>query len=151
MPIPLQVGRFHKHDLRTQFSALPFRVVQDKPQVLLITSRRSRRWIVPKGWPMPGKSPAECAAIEAYQEAGVKGKVYDLCLGVFSYTKEFDKGDDLPCAAMVYPIKVKRLMVDYPEKNERKRKWFSLKKAARRVAEPELAAILTNFDPKILR
>ena len=101
---------------------------------------------------MPGKSPAQCAATEAYEEAGADGKIHDHCLGLFSYTKEMPKGqDNLPCVALVYPLKVKKLLSAYPEKSDRKRKWFTLKKASERVSEPELSVILRAFDPRKLR
>ncbi|MEO1734474.1 MAG: NUDIX hydrolase, partial [Pseudomonadota bacterium] len=67
-----------------------------------------------------------------------------------SYLKEMDEGEDLPCVVMVYPVRVKSLARSYPERNERKRKWFTAKKAATRVLEPELARILRDFDPKLL-
>ncbi|MCF6445055.1 NUDIX hydrolase [Nereida sp. MMG025] len=148
--LPLKVPVKHKTDVRTQFAALPFRVSHDKLQVLLITSRRTKRWIVPKGWPMEGVSPMDAAATEAFEEAGVEGKAYPQCVGLFSYQKDRGDLEDLPCVAMVYPIKVTRLLSDYPEKNERRRKWFSIKKAVTKVHEPELRAILKAFDPKNL-
>jgi len=100
---------------------------------------------------MPKTSPTKCAATEAYEEAGAEGKVHDICLGLFSYSKDLGDDLELPCVAMVYPMKVKRLLADYPEKSERKRKWFSLKKAAKRVSDPELPALIAAFDPRILR
>lgn len=146
--VPIMLSTRHKTDLRTQFAALCYRIVEDKPQVLMISSRRTGRWIIPKGWPIDGKTPIETALTEAWEEAGVKGRVTGDCLGLFSYQKSVDPGDDLPCVAMVYPVKVKSLDDDYPENKQRKRKWMSAKKAANQVAEPELAHILRNFDPK---
>jgi len=113
--------------------------------VLLITSRGSGRWILPKGWPLDGKTPAKSAAREAWEEAGVTGKVYDQCLGLYSYSKSVD-GTGLPIVAMIYPIRVKSLADDYPEAGQRVRKWFSRKKAAKQVAQPELARIIKDFD-----
>jgi len=71
--LPLSLHGAAKGEVRTQFAALPFRVKEDKVQVLLITSRGTGRWIVPKGWPMEGKTPAESALQEAWEEAGVQG------------------------------------------------------------------------------
>lgn len=148
---PIALLNAGKRDVRTQFAALCFRVLRGKPEILLITSRRTGRWIIPKGWPMDGKTPTECAAIEAWEEAGVIGKAYPRCLGLFSYTKEMDEGEvDLPCAAMVYPVRVKSLARDYPEAGLRKRRWARPKRAAERVGEPELAQLLRNFDPASL-
>lgn len=148
--LPLKVPMRRKTDVRTQFAALPFRVVNGNVQVLLITSRRTKRWIIPKGWPMAGVSPMQAAATEAYEEGGVEGKPYPVCVGLFSYQKDLGDKGDLPCVAMVYPVKVKRLLSDFPEKKERRRKWFDIAKAAKKVDEPELRAILKSFDPKTL-
>ncbi len=100
---------------------------------------------------MDGKTPADAAAIEAYEEAGAKGRVYDICLGVYSYAKTLEYGDNLPILAMVYPMKVKQMLKDFPEAGQRQRKWFGLKKAASRISEPELRQIILAFDPKSLR
>jgi len=149
--LPISIRADHKSDVRTQFAALCYRVSQGKVDVLLITSRRSGRWIVPKGWPMDGMTPAQSALQEAWEEAGVVGKAQDRCLGLYSYNKYVTPKSGVPCVAMVYPVLVKSLKSDFPEAGQRQRKWFSLKKAAARIGEPELARILRDFDPKMLR
>lgn len=149
LPISLQSGG--KRDLRSQFAALCYMIKDGKLRILLTTSRRTKRWIVPKGWPMDAKTPGECAAQEAWEEAGVVGKVTEMCLGLYTYRKEIKGEEDLPCVAMVYPIEVKKLKKDFPEASERKRKWVSRKKAAQMVMEPELARIIRDFDPRMLR
>jgi 8-oxo-dGTP pyrophosphatase MutT (NUDIX family) len=148
MPIALRPRI--KSDMRTQFAALCYRMTNDKPEILLVTSRGSGRWILPKGWPIPGKTPGECALIEAWEEAGVRGKAHEQCLGLFSYNKSTDPSNSLPCLGLVFPVKVRSLANDYPEADQRKRKWMRPKKAAARVDEPELAAILRHFDPRLL-
>lgn len=148
--LPITVRASHKSDVRSQFSALCYRIVRDKPQILLVTSRKTGRWIVPKGWPMDGLTPAQCAAQEAWEEGGVIGKAQDRCLGLYSYNKVLEPYGGLPCVAMIYPVRVKSLAQDFPEKKQRRRKWFSPKKAASRVSEPELARILRDFDPRSL-
>ena len=148
--LPIRIKAANKSDVRSQFAALCFRVVDGKVRILLVTSRGSGRWIVPKGWPMDKVTPAASAAREAWEEAGVIGRTYDRCLGLFSYNKLDVFGADLPCVAMVYPVRVRTLAEDYPEARQRRRKWFSRKKAASRVAEPELARILRTFDPRSL-
>ncbi len=147
---PMRLPDDGKRGVRTQFGALCWRKVGDKIQVLLITSRRRKRWIVPKGWPVDGATPAQAAETEAFEEAGVKGKVTPSCLGIFSYNKDLGDGDQLPCVVALFPIKVKKMLDSWPEKKERRRKWMSLKKAAKRVDDPELSAILAGFDPKAL-
>lgn len=96
---------------------------------------------------MDAKTPAESAACEAWEEAGVKGRTDPRCLGVFSYSKETQDKGDLPCIAMVFGIEVKSLAKFFPEKNERERMWVSRKKAAKLVDEPELARIILDFEP----
>lgn len=145
---PVRLTSGCKRDVRTQFGALCYRVRRDKVQVLLITSRTNRRWILPKGWPIDGASPAEAAAQEAWEEAGVEGRVMGNCLGVYSYNRADD--DDLPCVVAIFPIKVKRLRSDYPEAAERDRKWVTPKKASVMLAEPELRQMVRDFDPTSL-
>lgn len=145
---PQRLDVSHKHDVRTQFGALCYRVRDGRVQVLLVTSRGTGRWIIPKGWPMDGETPAGAAATEAFEEAGVEGKVSNICLGIYSYTKNIPKGDNLPIVVAVFPFKVKRVLKNFPEAGERKRKWFSLKKAAAVISEPELVPLIRNFDVK---
>lgn len=147
----LRMAGAQKNSIRTQFGALCYRVRDDKTQILLITSRRSGRWIIPKGWPMDRQTPAQAALTEAQEEAGVHGKAYNICLGLFTYVKLIDgANEDLPCAVSVFPVRTKKLLGSYPEAKERRRKWFSQRKAAKRVREPELRKIIENFDPKLL-
>ncbi|NNF70832.1 MAG: NUDIX hydrolase, partial [Rhodobacteraceae bacterium] len=118
--------------------------------VALVTSRRTRRWVLPKGWPMDGATPSEAAAREAYEEAGLEGRTVDVCLGIYSYTKALEDEGDVPCVVAIFPLKVKRVLRDWPEAKQRKRKWFSTKKAATLVDMPELKRILREFDPFLL-
>lgn len=145
--LPITIQASHKSDVRSQFSALCYRLRRGRVEVLLITSRGSGRWIVPKGWPIDGLTPAASAAQEAWEEAGVEGKEYDRCLGLYAYSKSVD-GNGLPIVAMIYPVKVNSLASDFPEEGQRVRKWFSQKKAASLVPWPELARIIKDFDPR---
>lgn len=149
--VPIRLRSRHKTDLRAQFAALCYRIRKDKPEILMITSRDTGRWIIPKGWPEDGKTPAQCALMEAWEEAGVKGRVSGPCLGLFSYDKQIPDEDPMPCAAMVYPVRVRALADAFPEMGQRKRKWMRPKKAAIRVDMPELAEMLRGFDPRLLR
>lgn len=144
---------FRKHDddaIREQYAALCYRVVNGKIRILLITSRGTKRWIVPKGWPMAKKAPHEAALTEAAEEAGVIGRVRKEPIGHYTYYKLMDDGTEVPCVGTVFPVHVRLLRAEYPEANERDRKWFSRKKAARKVDEPELAALIRGFDPAAL-
>lgn len=137
-------------ELWQQIGALCWRRRNKGIQVLLVTSRRSHRWIIPKGWPMVGKTLHQAAAIEAYEEAGVEGKVADRAVGLFGYAKVIGEGSrDLPCAVSVFPLKVKKTHSDFPERRQRRRKWVSQKKALKLVKETELRNIIREFEPDI--
>ena len=148
---PIRLAGSGKRDVRTQFGALPWRLADHKLEILLVTSRDTGRWIIPKGWPMDGATPAEAAATEAFEEAGVEGKLSHQVIGFYGYLKQMDDADDFPIVVAVFPIRVKRLLSDWPEKSDRKRRWFSAKKAAIMVAEPELRQIIRHFNPRALR
>lgn len=132
---------------RTQYGALCWRRLRGTLQVLLVTSRDTGRWVVPKGWPMPDRTPEGAAAREAWEEAGVEGQVSDQCIGLFSYDKIISQTVSVPCVVAVYPLRVTGLKDRFPERKIRRRKWFTLDKAARKVLEPELSAILATFLP----
>lgn len=146
---PLRMGNASKNDARSQFAALCYRIRQERPEILLITSRGTGRWIMPRGWPMDGKTPAEAAAQEAWEEAGVRGKVKNLCIGLYAFNKELDSGERMPCIVAVFPLKVKTLADEYPEAGQRRRRWFRPKDAAARVNEPELKQLLRHFEPAV--
>ena len=133
--------------MRSQYAALCWRLEKGKVRVLVITSRGTGRWIIPKGWPMADRGPHEAAAQEAWEEAGVLGKASDRCLGLYTYDKVEAK-ERVPCAVMVFGLKVKTLAQKFPEAGQRRRRWVSRKKAAKLVAEPELARLLRGFDPR---
>lgn len=118
---------------------------------MLITSRDSGRWVIPKGWPIKGLTPDQAAAREAWEEAGVQGAPLPHCIGLFSYEKIGNRAlavpDSRSCLVAVYPLEVAHLHDDFPEKTQRRRKWFAPAKAARKVAEAELQALLAAFAP----
>lgn len=96
---------------------------------------------------MPQQTPAEAAATEAFEEAGLSGEASDQCLGAFSYVKPLGAGE-APIITMVYPVRVRNTHSKWPEKSERRRKWFSTKKAAKKLSEPELKHIVASFQPQ---
>lgn len=134
-----------------QYAALCWRNGKQGPEVLLISSRETGRWVIPKGWPMQGQTAAEAAAIEAWEEAGVKGEIAPDKLGHFSYDKVLKRDTDAerlqPCLVDVFPLLVKKLAPEFPEHRQRRRKWFAPDVAARKVCEAELKAILAGFAP----
>lgn len=129
-------------EARPQVAALPIRWKDGKLRVLLITSRTTRRWIIPKGWPMTDLSFPEAAAIEAQEEAGVVGQVLTTPLGHYHYRKVLSETACCLCKVTVYPLIVDRLEECWKEQDERTRRWVSAKEAVAHVQEPELAAIL---------
>ena len=115
---------------------------EDDIEILLITSRDSGRWVIPKGWGMPRKRPHEVAAREAWEEAGVTGKVKKKPLGYYTYVKKVRVGEHVPLLVQVYLLRVNKVADDYPESGQRKLRWFSPEEAAAKVDEPELATLL---------
>lgn len=113
--------------------------------VLLITSRGTGRWIIPKGWPMPGRSLADAALQEAWEEAGVLGDPVQQELGRFDYDKAQAAGFAVPVEVRVFPVWVRSLADDFPEAAERERRWFHPAEAALLVAEPRLRKLLRDL------
>lgn len=130
-----------------QSGALCYRMKHGRPEVLLITTRRSGHWIVPKGWLIDGLSPAQTAVQEAWEEAGAVGQCGLGALGQYAYLKQRTNQGAALCLVDVFPLYVQSLGINFPEQGERKRKWFSPKKAAQKVRSPELAEILRGFRP----
>jgi 8-oxo-dGTP pyrophosphatase MutT (NUDIX family) len=128
---------------RVQYAALPYRRKGKAPtEVLLVTSRETGRWIIPKGWPAKGKPPHKSAAREAREEAGVVGSVKRRSLGVFSYQKRLKSGKVVACEVQVFALKVKRQEARWLEKGERKLKWLPRTKAAKKVGDDVLGTII---------
>lgn len=149
--LPITTNAANKRDVRSQFAALCYRInKKGNPKILLVTSRGTGRWVLPKGWPMDGHTPAASAAQEAWEEAGVRGDPGNQCLGLYSYQKWLDRAVPLPIIVMVYPLAVTQLVDEFPEQDQRLRQWFSPAKAADNVQEPELARILQEFHPDLL-
>lgn len=125
-----------------QYAALCWRMRRNVPEVLLITSRDTGRWIIPKGWLCAGTDGPGSAMQEAWEEAGVTGRLGPAPIGLFGYNKVLSPNVHLPCAVTVYPLRVSALARHFPERKLRRRKWFTAEKAARKVAEPGLRALL---------
>ena len=121
----------HKFDRELQFGALPWRISEDGTrQVMLLTTRETQRWVIPKGWPMKGRKPAEAASQEAYEEAGLVGHIVNKRpLGNFHYQKRLAKRA-IFCEVRVFLFRVERQLDDWPEKSERETKWFDATEAA---------------------
>ena len=136
---------------REQIAALPYRIEKNrvnrnKTVILLVTSRGTGRWVLPKGWIEPSDpDPAEAAAREALEEAGVIGDVHKAGIGFYSYSKLLDGGPSIMCRVRVYPLFVKSQLKTFKEAGQRILEWFSVEDAADAVKEPELADLILKF------
>lgn len=131
---------------KLQVAALPYRRRQDGSlEVLLVTTRGTGQWMVPKGWPIPGKTHSEAAVQEAYEEAGVRGTVDPLELGRFQHQKTRPPEPPLDCTIAVFPMAVEQELTTWPEREQRTRRWFSIGDAARAVESPDLAGLIAKI------
>ena len=145
-PKPLEKGTY----CPVQYGAVCWRMHRNKVEVLLITSRDTGRWVIPKGWPMPDRTACDAAATEAWEEAGVRGEVSNDSLGLFSYDKVTGPKKCFACRVEVFALRVAALHTDFPERKQRRRKWFAVEKAARKVNEPELRKLLKDLPKQLL-
>jgi 8-oxo-dGTP pyrophosphatase MutT (NUDIX family) len=131
-----------------QVAALCWRKIKGRKEVLLITSRDTGRWVVPKGWPMKGLSDVQAAMREAWEEAGVRAEPDKARrAGQFFYDKALADGSVIPVVAHLYKVRLRKddLADRYPEAGQRRRAWVPAKKAAKLVQEPDLKAILRHL------
>jgi 8-oxo-dGTP pyrophosphatase MutT (NUDIX family) len=150
--IATDVRLMFRRPVRMQCAALcyRFRKKSATPEILLITSRDTGRWVIPKGWPMEGKMCHEAAAREAYEEAGVKGEAGAERIGFYMYDKGMDHGLKVQCMVQVYPLVVLEMLKTFPEKGSRKMEWVTFTEAAGRVAEPMLKDLILSFEQRLL-
>ena len=115
-----------------------------------MTTRQTRRWIIPKGWPIKGLRPAKSAAREAFEEAGVRGKISAKSLGLFTYEKSLDEaGVQATCEVRVFPLLVKRQSEVWPEFEQRTVQWVEPSKAASLIREPDLKKFVATFVKRV--
>lgn len=133
-------------DRRRQSAALPVMGQGAGMKVVLITSRETRRWVIPKGWIEPGEAPHRSAAREAFEEAGLAGDAQPIPLGSYTYDKRLARGGVLHCEVMVFRFQVARLLRDWPERTERQRRLMTPAAAAALVMEPDLARLLRSLS-----
>jgi 8-oxo-dGTP pyrophosphatase MutT (NUDIX family) len=136
----------HKARRALQYAALPWRISEGGlREVMLLTTRETHRWVIPKGWPTKGRKPAEIAGQEAYEEAGLIGQIVGKRpLGNFHYEKRLAQKAIL-CEVRVFLFRVERQLDDWPEKGSRECRWFDANEAAALVEEGGLAEILDRF------
>lgn len=134
---------------RMQVAALPWRRNGDTVEIMLVTSRDTGRWVLPKGWPEADEEFCHAAAREASEEAGLTGSISRTEAGRYFYLKAANDGQDIPCEVVVYPLEVGAMAGKWKEKRQRKRQWVSADEAAGMVREPDLSALISAFgaDP----
>lgn len=135
-----------KGEIAHQFAALPFKEDRGEILVMLVTSRDTGRWVLPKGWAEKGLSGAQLATKEAYEEAGVLGQPSRTSIGAYRYIKRMPKGRVVECVVKVFPLRVTAVMTAWPEADQRRRDWFTPSQAALLVNESELAALLVGLS-----
>jgi 8-oxo-dGTP pyrophosphatase MutT (NUDIX family) len=129
-----------------QAGVIAYRILDGKVQVLLMTSRDTGRWIIPKGSIDAGATPAKAAEREAYEEAGVKGTITNLLpLGIYTYSKKLESGEARAATVEVYLLRVEERLKKWPEKGERKLSWVSTKEAVRLIEEPGVVSLLLRL------
>ena len=128
-----------------QYAALPYRIDARQLWIMLITSRDTKRWVIPKGWPMNGLKPQDAAAIEAAEEAGIIGEVEDAPLGSYRYDKRLKSDATTSVQVTVFPFRVQAQADDWKERGQRVFEWFRYQDAAALVAEPTLRHIIRDF------
>ena len=128
---------FRRHEF-LQVAALCLREGQKGREVLMVTSRGTGRWVLPKGWPMKGRTLAGAALQEAWEEAGVIGSVQETSVGWYGYDKLRKGGLPLACRVEMFHVTVVDLARDWPEARKRRRRWMPVAEAAGKVAEPML-------------
>lgn len=134
-----------------QYGALPYRFTPHAAlEILLVTTRQTRRWIIPKGWPIKGLRPAKSAAREAFEEAGVRGKISAKSLGLFTYEKSLDEaGVQATCEVRVFPLLVRRQSEVWPEFEQRTVQWVEPSKAVSLIREPDLKKLVATFVKRV--
>ncbi|WP_419759538.1 NUDIX hydrolase [Acidisoma sp.] len=129
-----------------QLAALPVATIDGRTQVLLITSRETRRWIIPKGHPEKNREASALASQEAFEEAGVSGNIQPEPIGCYPSSKRLPSGKCLPCKVTVFRLDVTRHLEDWKEKGERERRWLPLAEAAALAEDGGLGEFLAQLD-----
>ena len=129
-----------------QYAALPYRRLADGIlEVMLVTSRGTGRWVIPKGWPAPGRLPQDSAALEAMEEGGLLGRIGDRSIGFYHYEKTFGDGSAVLCKVQIFALEFEEQLSSWPEQYQRSTQWFALEEAADAVQERELSAIIRSL------
>lgn len=129
---------------KRQCAALPFKEEAGETWIMLITSRDTGRWILPKGWAEKRMTGAEQASKEAYEEAGIVGQISPQSICRYRYTKRLTH-TIVDCSVKVFPLQVTQLLDDWPEAHQRRREWFTIGQAAMHIDDSELVTMLLSI------
>jgi 8-oxo-dGTP pyrophosphatase MutT (NUDIX family) len=132
-----------------QYAALPYRIGPDGLEILLITSRGSGRWIIPKGWPIAGLTASQSAAREAFEEAGVNGNVSADSIGTYGYDKRLADDANQYCDVEVFALEVVEQRDTWPEQHERRREWLGVDEAIERVSEADVRPLIQKLRERL--
>lgn len=147
-PAPSRRKTLARSKPRAQYGALPYRL-SPQLEILLVTSRETGRWVIPKGWPIRLKSRRKVAALEALEEAGVEGRVAKEPLGEFDYLKVLRSGENQACRVTVFAMEVAAQREAWREQAQRNAQWFGWEEAAAAVQEPGLSQIISDFARRL--
>jgi 8-oxo-dGTP pyrophosphatase MutT (NUDIX family) len=128
-----------------QAGAIPYQHQPEGFRVLLITSRETGRWVIPKGNVEPGHTPRKAAEREAYEEAGLKGATQKTPLGIYTYSKRLRTGPPRPTTVKVFALHVLKQLRKFPERGQRHMEWMPAETAANLVDEPGLKLLLLRL------
>jgi 8-oxo-dGTP pyrophosphatase MutT (NUDIX family) len=129
---------------------LPYRITKTGSlELLLVTTRQTKHWIIPKGWPVKGLKPAKSAAREAYEEAGIRGAISSKPIGAFSYEKRLEENQfRVQCEVRVFALSVRRQLKTWPEACERDSRWFEPVNALSALKDEGLRELIASFVEK---
>lgn len=134
---------------RLQVAALCYRKGKNEPEVLLVTSRGTGRWILPKGWAEVQQTASDTAATEAYEEAGIIGTAEKKPYALFRSFKGLDGGLSVPTRVLVFRLKVDKQLRNFPERGQRKVVWVPISRAVKMADEAGLKPILKRLKAEL--
>jgi 8-oxo-dGTP pyrophosphatase MutT (NUDIX family) len=146
-----QADRLFRGQVIEQYAAICYVRLPDAINILLITSRQSGRWVIPKGWAMDGRAPHQVAEREAWEEAGIRGKARRKPLGYYTYLKMLDTGDKIASVVQVHLVDVAAMDVQFKEKGQRSLIWLPPHEAAGLVREPELKGLIAQVEKVVTK
>lgn len=129
-----------------QVAVLPIILADGGVEVMLLTSRRRGRWVLPKGWSRSGEAMSVTASAEAFEESGIAGLIASHPVGHYTYEKRMRGGYSVISDVSVYPMLVDHHLIDWPERGERDLRWFPIGKAAEKIDDEEAAAMLRGLS-----